>query len=179
MHSVTFETAPLDPLKITTGLHGLSIFTEAVTGLQGFHGLSINTTAYQDIKILRGFHGLSIDTQPGKFTSFVRGFHGTSIFTEDTSVTHSVCMAGPSFAITGSSAFTGNDVRFQITVDSTGYTGNVLSFEWYLDGNLVINQRQAVYTGQVSCGYHVMGARLLSTDGWSGVKAYRFQACAV
>lgn len=87
------------------------------------------------------------------------------------------CLTAISFSITGNSSFTSQDVVFMLTFDDEADPASVKAYQWYLDGNLVIGQNLPGFTGGISCGSHTIGVRILTADGWSGIKSLSFKTC--
>ncbi|MDN5288984.1 MAG: hypothetical protein JWR38_5258 [Mucilaginibacter sp.] len=92
-------------------------------------------------------------------------------------MSNSTCLAGPAFSLTGSLYYTGADVTFQVVFDQDTDAANILVYQWYLDNLLIIGQSESTFTGQLACGQHSVGIRLLSDEGWSGVKSLIFYTC--
>lgn len=89
------------------------------------------------------------------------------------------CLFGPGFSITGARYFMDNQTSFQVNFNSLTDQESVLAYQWYLDDTLVADQSGATFNSKVSCGEHTLGLRLLSNDGWSGVKTLQFTTCKV
>ncbi len=79
----------------------------------------------------------------------------------------------PSFSLTGEQFFVNTSVSFLVTTEST----SVDAYEWYLDGLLVIDATTAQFSGQVDCGAHIIGVRLLSNGAWTGSQDLSFATC--
>lgn len=92
---------------------------------------------------------------------------------------NSVCLYGPAFSILGDTRFTGQDVNFQVIFDDQSGADALRYTEWYLDDTLVTGQSVANFAAKISCGAHTIGARILSQEGWSGIKALSFKTCMV
>jgi len=90
---------------------------------------------------------------------------------------NSTCLSGPAFSLTGDSSYTGQNVEFELSFDSGADQDTVLAYQWYLDSDLMAGQDSPDFSGGVSCGNHRIGARILTTDGWSGVKNLSFTTC--
>jgi hypothetical protein len=84
---------------------------------------------------------------------------------------------GPPFALTGSSTFSSTQFSFELTFDNDADQGTVLCFEWYLDQVLVIHSNVRTFAAQTTCGAHIIGCRILTSGGWSGIKQMAFQTC--
>lgn len=83
----------------------------------------------------------------------------------------------PVYTITGNSTFIDNSVSFQIAFQNAGDQSLVQSYEWYLDGILVTNAIAQSFVAQVSCGGHIISARLLYQGSWSGTQEFSFKTC--
>ncbi|WDF81193.1 hypothetical protein PQ469_14370 [Mucilaginibacter sp. KACC 22773] len=90
-----------------------------------------------------------------------------------------VCLNGPGFSLTGDSYFPSVAVIFSLLFDTPADQAAVLAYEWYLDGALVADQRTAQFAGSLNCGGYSIGARVLGTTGWSGIKTLEFSTCKV
>ncbi|SMC54220.1 hypothetical protein [Pedobacter nyackensis] len=87
------------------------------------------------------------------------------------------CLSGPAFSVIGDAYFSGTTVSFQVAFDSPEDASSVLAYEWSLDDTLMIDQNNGQFSGQLTCGEHTIGARILSTTGWSGIKSLEFATC--
>lgn len=87
------------------------------------------------------------------------------------------CLSGPAFSITGDAYFGDNQVNFQVTFDQPADHENVLAYQWYLDECLLTDQQSATLNDKISCGEHRLGLRILSSEGWSGIKTIQFVTC--
>ncbi|AOM76000.1 hypothetical protein [Pedobacter steynii] len=87
------------------------------------------------------------------------------------------CLSGPAFSIVGDSYFSDNSVNFQVSFDSPTAQESVLAYQWYLDESLVTEQQTASFNDKISCGDHSLGLRILSHEGWSGIKTIQFATC--
>lgn len=92
---------------------------------------------------------------------------------------NTVCLFGPAFSLTGDSYFAGKDVTFHVIIDDQSASNGVLTSEWYLDNILLLGQNSLDFIGNIDCGSHTIGVRILSGDGWSGVKSLKFDTCKV
>jgi len=90
-----------------------------------------------------------------------------------------ICFSGPAFSLTGDLYFSNNDVNFNIAFDDESGAAAVLAFEWYLDSTLLIGQNALSFASKVDCGSHTVGVRILSSEGWSGIKDLTFNTCKV
>ncbi|WP_343524525.1 hypothetical protein [Pedobacter sp.] len=89
------------------------------------------------------------------------------------------CLYGPPFTLTGEEYFSDNTVGFQVAFGTPEDQQLVLAYEWYLNGTLMINEQGSSLAGKVYCGNHTVGVRVLSSEGWSGIKNHSFYTCKV
>lgn len=89
------------------------------------------------------------------------------------------CLYGPSFTLSGEVYFSDNEINFQVGFNNPDDEQEVLAYEWYLNDTLVIEERTAGFAGKVYCGSHKIGVRILSGEGWSGIKSHSFYTCKV
>lgn len=87
------------------------------------------------------------------------------------------CLYGPPFTLNGEVYFSDNNISFQVDFSNPADQQNILTYEWYLNDTLVIDERNAGFTGKVYCGGHKVGVRVLSSEGWSGIKSHSFYTC--
>ncbi|RLJ80511.1 hypothetical protein [Pedobacter alluvionis] len=87
------------------------------------------------------------------------------------------CLYGPPFTLSGEVYFSDNNISFQVDFSNPADQQNILAYEWYLNDTLVIDERNAGFTGKVYCGGHKVGVRVLSSEGWSGIKSHSFYTC--
>ena len=92
---------------------------------------------------------------------------------------NTVCLLGPAFSLTGDISYPDQGVEFQLVFDSSEDQESVKAYNWYLDGNVIIDQNLPDFSGDVPCGTHTIGAQILSAEGWSGVKTLVFKTCRV
>ncbi|MFC0514544.1 hypothetical protein ACFFGT_10040 [Mucilaginibacter angelicae] len=90
---------------------------------------------------------------------------------------NTTCLSGPAFSLNGNVSFASRAVSFQLSFDSVEDQQTVKAYEWYLDGNIVIGVEGPALEGNISCGNHSVGARILAQDGWSGLKYLAFSTC--
>ena len=83
----------------------------------------------------------------------------------------------PAYTLTGAPFFDNTSVNFQIIFQNEGDQSLVQSYEWYLDGILVTNAIAQTFAAQVSCGNHVISARVLYQDVWTGTQELNFETC--
>lgn len=87
-----------------------------------------------------------------------------------------MCISGPEFTIEGNLTSASEQVNFQAGFGSSGDENLVKNFEWYLNGE-VVSGNDKLFDEKVPCGTHALGLRILSADGWSGIKYVSFQTC--
>jgi len=87
------------------------------------------------------------------------------------------CLYGPPFTLSGEVYFSDNNISFQVDFSNPADQQNILAYEWYLNDTLVIDERNAGFAGKVYCGGHKVGVRVLSSEGWSGIKSHSFYTC--
>lgn len=90
---------------------------------------------------------------------------------------NTTCLSGPAFSLNGNVLFASRAVSFQLSFDSTEDQQTVKAYEWYLDGNIVMGVEGDALDGNISCGNHTVSARILTADGWSGLKYLAFSTC--
>lgn len=89
------------------------------------------------------------------------------------------CLFGPAFFIIGSTHHSDNVAYFQAAFSSSSDQEKALTYQWYLDGTLVVDQKLINFNGKVSCGEHQLGVRILTAEGWSGIKTISFKTCEI
>jgi hypothetical protein len=94
-------------------------------------------------------------------------------------MSNTICQNGPGFSLNGYSYFPSAAVNFSLGFDTPADQGSVLAYEWYLNGALVTDHRDSSFNASLECGGYFIGARILSGDGWSGVKSLDFQTCKI
>ncbi|SDE67326.1 hypothetical protein SAMN05216464_108166 [Mucilaginibacter pineti] len=87
------------------------------------------------------------------------------------------CLYNLPFSLTGNAIFASRKFDFQLSFDSVEDQQTVKAYEWYLNGNIILNQENSEIEGKVTCGAHTVGARILTPDGWSGLKEFVFETC--
>jgi hypothetical protein len=93
-------------------------------------------------------------------------------------MSQTICTQSAKFAIVGEALFPGTKFQVDITfTDPSLTTGNVLACEWFLDGVLVDGINGLQLKGQGYCGDHIVAARILTAEGWSGLKTFAFANC--
>lgn len=88
------------------------------------------------------------------------------------------CMLASSFALSGPAAFPGRTFYVSVDIDQgSGSTEEILGYDWYLDGIQVLDHRGQRLEGMAYCGDHIVTARVLTANGWSGLKRHYFSNC--
>jgi len=87
------------------------------------------------------------------------------------------CLYGPAFTLTGEEYFSDNNIGFQVAFGSPEDQQLILAYQWYLNGILMIDEQGANLAGKVYCGKNTIGVRILSSEGWSGIKSHSFYTC--
>ncbi|MGY0041028.1 DUF5977 domain-containing protein [Pedobacter sp. NJ-S-72] len=88
------------------------------------------------------------------------------------------CIIGPAFSLAGAAYFIDTTVNFQAVFSNPQDQQSILAYQWYLNSVLVIDERRD-FSGKIYCGQHAIGLRLLSKEGWSGIKTLLFTTCKV
>lgn len=78
------------------------------------------------------------------------------------------------FSLIGNTFLSSNDVNFQVQFENQMDQANVLSYEWYLNSSLLINEQLQQYSSLVRGGMHKIGVRVLTANGWSGIRSFNF-----
>lgn len=90
-------------------------------------------------------------------------------------MSNTLCLIAPGFSISGTQQIINQQANFSFEFDSVEDQALVLAYQWYLNGNLVINKNQPTFTEQMPVGTYNIGGRILTSDGWSGVKTISFE----
>lgn len=83
----------------------------------------------------------------------------------------------PSFSLNGGPVFANTSVSFEVAFVNPADQALVQAYEWYLDGVIVIDAEGGSFSGQIACGVHVIGVRLLYNNTWSGTQELSFATC--
>ncbi|WP_230383874.1 DUF5977 domain-containing protein [Pedobacter endophyticus] len=70
--------------------------------------------------------------------------------------------------------FIDDQVDFYVSVDSSAQQNTIKAYEWYLDQSLVLENNTSAFRAKVTEGKHIVGVRILTADGWSGIKTFSF-----
>lgn len=88
---------------------------------------------------------------------------------------NTICLVAPAFSITGTQQIINQATNFSFSFNSPADKALVLAYQWYVNDNLVINKNQDTFTELLPVGTYTIGGRLLSDEGWSGVKTIFFE----
>ncbi|TAH04680.1 MAG: hypothetical protein EAZ15_00780 [Sphingobacteriales bacterium] len=88
---------------------------------------------------------------------------------------HTQCLVAPAFSIVGTQQIINQPANFSFEFDSVEDQALVLAYQWYVNGDFVINKNQPTFTEQMPVGTYTIGGRLLTDEGWSGVKTVFFE----
>lgn len=90
------------------------------------------------------------------------------------------CLTGPPFSLEGESLYSSANISFSLQFLNSADAASVKAYEWYLNGLLVIDNNRNFFSGTVPCGSSsTIGVRILSDEGWSGVKYRQFITCEI
>lgn len=89
------------------------------------------------------------------------------------------CLFGPPFVLEGATYSGEYDLNFIVEFNSLPEQESVLAYQWFLDGTLLLNHRQREIYTQVSAGPHTIGVRILTAQGWSGIKYHMFYSAII
>jgi len=93
-------------------------------------------------------------------------------------MSQSLCTLSSLFEITGDTIFPGTAFEVALSLaHSTLDPIDILTCEWYLDGLLVTNVNGLQLSGEGYCGEHIVAARILTINGWSGLRTFSFSNC--
>ncbi|TFF33980.1 hypothetical protein [Mucilaginibacter psychrotolerans] len=96
---------------------------------------------------------------------------------ENLSMSTITCLSGPGFDITGDPFFPGQQIDLALTFDSPTDRALVKLCQWFLNGELIIDEKGTSLTADLVCGRYVAGVRILTDGGWSGIKTLQIQTC--
>lgn len=88
----------------------------------------------------------------------------------------SLCLFGPAFELNGDTYLAGNSFSFNVDFETPADQQRVLAYQWFLDRAILINEIQQQVNSSVNDGPHVIGVRILTAEGWSGIKYLDFYA---
>lgn len=88
---------------------------------------------------------------------------------------NTICLFGPPFSLAGEELYVNEVPSFSLKFNSLAEQNQVTRIEWYLNGILLSDLRTAEITIPVVIGKHVIAARILTGNGWSGVKHFQFK----
>lgn len=78
------------------------------------------------------------------------------------------------FNLIGNTLLFSEEVNFRVQFENQMDQANVMAYEWYLNDILLINEQMQQYNALVKGGAHVVGVRLLTENGWSGIRSINF-----
>lgn len=87
---------------------------------------------------------------------------------------NSPCLYGPPFSLLGEMYFIDDQVDFYLSVDSPEQQNTIKAYEWYLDQSLILENNSSAFRAKVTKGDHIVGVRILTAEGWSGIKTLSF-----
>jgi hypothetical protein len=88
---------------------------------------------------------------------------------------NTICLVAPAFSITGSQQIINQATNFSFLFNSPADKALALAYQWYVNDNLVINKNQDTFTELLPVGTYTIGGRLLTDEGWSGIKTIFFE----
>jgi len=89
------------------------------------------------------------------------------------------CLTGLTFSITGDPYFADGLVNFGIALNSPEDAADIQACEWYLNDLLIPGESGLTFSHEIDCGSYSIGARLLGSSGWSGIRYLDFHTCKV
>jgi chemotaxis protein CheY-P-specific phosphatase CheC len=89
---------------------------------------------------------------------------------------NSKCLVGPPFSIAGNALFVNQKPGFTVNFDNAPDRASVLAYQWYLDGSLIVGLDQDSISFNTAYGVHTIGVRILTSQGWSGIKLLDFRS---
>src|ERR1700748_1738773 len=89
------------------------------------------------------------------------------------------CADAPTFSLSGEQVYIDTSINFEAIFSNSGDQENVQYYQWFLDDILVENISAESITGNVTCGSHKVGLRVLYDGAWSGIQEMAFVTCKV
>lgn len=90
------------------------------------------------------------------------------------------CTSTSGFSIKGYEIYPESDFQFEIDLSAGTWTeGDILCCEWHVDGMVVHGETGLSLVGELPCGQHSVAARLLTANGWTGLRSTPFENCKV
>lgn len=89
---------------------------------------------------------------------------------------NSACLYGPPFSLTGDTLLFNATANFQVEFDNAADQATVISYEWFLDESILIEESGQQFSANIKAGSHRIGVRILTAAGWSGIKSLDFYA---
>ncbi|WP_199117319.1 hypothetical protein [Pedobacter sp. ASV28] len=87
-----------------------------------------------------------------------------------------LCLFGPPFALVGETYLSNNTFSFSVEFDSAPDQESVQAYQWFLDKVILIEEQGQQVSSMTADGPHTIGVRILTVQGWSGVKYLDFYA---
>jgi len=86
------------------------------------------------------------------------------------------CLYGPAFDLVGEIYLPNNFFSFAVEFETPAGQQSVLAYQWFLDQIILIDEGAQEVDSRADSGPHTIGVRILTADGWSGVKYLDFYA---
>ncbi|MGB7526958.1 hypothetical protein [Sphingobacterium cellulitidis] len=82
------------------------------------------------------------------------------------------------FKLDGLKEFPGTTFKINISFTVSNISEqDIIKCEWFLDGILIENENGFEVSGEGYCGEHIIAARILTREGWSGLNTLEFTNC--
>jgi hypothetical protein len=94
-------------------------------------------------------------------------------------MSNTTCLTDIPFSIEGNNVFPDNEARLQLNLNSSEDVAKIIRSEWYVDDLLVLDQINISLSIKISCGTHDISCRILTDEGWSGIRRQQVVTCAV
>ncbi len=79
------------------------------------------------------------------------------------------CLTGVKFRLIGEVLYFDQQPTIEILFDNPADESLILSYEWYLNDDLVVNIQEKVFAENIPYGAYKIAARVLIAEGWSGL----------
>ena len=89
------------------------------------------------------------------------------------------CLFGPPFDLIGEAYLPDNSFTFHVAFDSLQDQELVFAYQWFLDKAILIDEEAQQISSMTSDGPHKIGVRILTAEGWSGIRSLDFFANSV
>lgn len=86
-----------------------------------------------------------------------------------------VCLNGISFSLTGEVLYFNSQPSFAVVFEIPAEEQEVLSYEWFLNEELLVDIDGKVFSANIPYGQHRVAVKLLTASGWTGLKYLNFQ----